>query len=256
MDFCELKKEQLKLASKVELREDFTSIKTIAGIECLSVANKILASVVVCSFPDLKVLEHKTYLLSDALPYQPGFTAYREMPAIIEAFNQLEQEPDVLIVKGDGILHPRRLGIASHLGLALNKATFGVQESLLLGRVEQGKIFLQNELLGFEVITREHANPLYVSPGHSISFGSVLRLVKETLLFPHKMPEPLHLAHKLGKKKLKEIIDLKKSEAVDGEKIGITEKTGNQEETSAFVENCSSEDSSRKIPEGVKESGD
>ena len=240
MDTFELKKEQLKLASKVELRDDFTTLGTIGGAECLAVGNKILASVVVCEFPSLKLLEHKTYFLSDALPYRPGFTAYREMPAIIEAFNQLEQEPDVLMVKGEGILHPRKCGLASHLGLALNKATFGVQETLILGRVEQGKIFLQNELLGFEVITREHSNPLFVSPGHLISLGSVLRIVKETLRFPHKMPEPLHLAHKLGKKILKEIMG--KTEIQNEEKSEISEEMQNH-----FVEQSA---------EGVKESGD
>ncbi len=219
MDTFELKNEQLKLASKVELREDFDTVKTIGGVECLAFGKKLLASVVVCELPSLKVLEHKTYVLHDPLPYQPGFTAYREMPAIIEAYNLLEQEPDVLIVKGEGVLHSRRLGLASHLGLALNKATFGVQENLILGRVEQGKIFVQNELLGFEVITREHAKPLFISPGHLISFGSVLRLTKETLRFPHKMPEPLHLAHKFGKRKLKDEIPNHKSQTPNTEKM-------------------------------------
>ena len=206
MDTFELKREQLKLAVKVELRDDCTTIKTIGGAECLAYGSKLLASVVVCEFPSLKVLEHKTYFLSDALPYQPGFTAYREMPALIEAYNQLEQEPDIFMVKGEGILHPRRIGLASHLGLALNKATFGIQENLFIGTVEQGKIFLNNELVGFEVMTREHAKSLYISPGHLVSLGSILRLTKETLRFPHKMPEPLHLAHKLGKRILKEKI--------------------------------------------------
>lgn len=224
MDTFELKQEQLKLAPKVELRDGFTSIKTIGAAESIAVGNKVLASVVVCEFPSLKILEHKTYLLSDALPYQPGFTAYREMPAIMEAYNQLEQEPDVLMVKGEGVLHPRRLGLASHLGLALNKATFGVQENLLLGRVEQGKIFLQNELLGFEVITREHAKPLFISPGHLISFGSVLRLTKETLRFPHKMPEPLHLAHKLGKRVVSGRVESGKQQVVSGNEIPNTKQ--------------------------------
>ncbi|MEK6846495.1 MAG: endonuclease V, partial [Nanoarchaeota archaeon] len=165
--------------------------------------NKLLACVVVCEFPSLKVLEQKTYLLHDPLPYQPGFRAYREMPAMIEAYNLLEQEPDVILVKGEGILHPRRLGIASHLGLSLNKPTIGVSQNLVLGKLEQGKIFFNNEICGFEVKTREYANPVYVTPGHLITLGSVLNIVAKTIVFPHKMPEPLHLAHKLMRKSVK-----------------------------------------------------
>lgn len=204
MDVVELKKEQLKLASKIVLRDGFPSIKTIAGVDCISVQDKLLACIVVCEFPSLRIIEKKTYLLNDALPYREGFQDYREMPAIIEAYNKLDQEPDVILVNGNGIVHPRKIGLASHLGLALNKATIGVAESLSLGRVEKGKIILYNEIMGFEIKTREFSKPVYVSPGHLVSLGSVLNVIPQTIQYPHKMPEPLHLAHKIGKKKVKE----------------------------------------------------
>lgn len=203
MDIFELKKEQLKLAPKVELRDSFSTIKAIGGMDCVSTADKILACVVVCEFPSMKLLETQAYLLDCPLPYHPGFQAYREMPAMIEAYNQLENEPDILIVSGSGIIHPRKLGIASHLGLALNKATIGVTEKLLYGRVEKGKIFLGTDICGFEIKTREFSHPVYVSPGHLISLGSVLNLLPKLIRFPHKMPEPIHLAHKLGRKKVR-----------------------------------------------------
>ena len=205
MDVVELKREQLKLASKIVLRDGFTSIKTIAGVDCIAVQDKLLACIVVCEFPSLRILEKKTYLLNDALPYREGFQDYREMPAIIEAYNKLDQEPDILLVNGNGIVHPRRIGLASHLGLALNKPTIGIAESLTLGRVEKGKIILYNEIVGFEIKTREFSKPVYVSPGHLISLGSVLNVIPQTIQYPHKMPEPLHLAHKVGKKKGKEM---------------------------------------------------
>jgi len=201
MDLVELKKEQLKLAAKIVLRDSFTSLKTIGGIDCVAQGNELIATVVVCEFPSMKVLETKTYVLADPFRYVPGFQAYREMPAMIEAYNQLEQEPDLLLVSGAGIAHPRRIGIASHLGLALNKATIGVAETLLVGNVEQGKILFENEIVGFEIRTREHSNPIYVSPGHLVSLGMALNTIPQTIQYPHKMPEPLHLAHKMARKK-------------------------------------------------------
>ncbi len=203
MDLLELKKEQRKLAAKISLQDGVSRPKTLGGIDCVSVGEKLLACVVVCEFPSLTLLEWKTYLLEAPLPYVPGFQAYREMPAMLEAYNLLEQEPDILLVSGAGIAHPRKLGLASHLGLALNKPTIGITESLLVGKVELGKIILTNEIVGFEIKTREHAKAIYVSPGHLVSLGMALNLISKTIRFPHKMPEPLHLAHKLGRKMAK-----------------------------------------------------
>lgn len=200
MDIIELKREQLKLSRKIELRDSFSKITTLGGISCLQMGEKLLASIVVCEYPSMRLKENKTCLLDFPLPYKQGFQAYREMPAMIEAVNQLEEEPDVLLVKGAGVLHPRRFGLASHLGLALNIPTIGVQDKLFHGNVENGKVFLGNEVAGFEVKTREHSNPVYISPGHLVSLGSVLNIVPKTIIFPHKMPEPLHLANKLGRK--------------------------------------------------------
>ncbi|MFH1276048.1 MAG: endonuclease V [Candidatus Woesearchaeota archaeon] len=207
MDTFELKKEQSRLARKIVLNDDFDKVKTIGGAVCVVSGNDLIASVVVCEFPSMKFIEKKTYSLPDPLPYQPGFSAYREMPALIEAYNLLEEEPDVLIIRGSGVLHPRRIGLASHLGLALNKPTIGVTEKLIIGRVENGKIFLGPDVCGFEVKTREHSKPVYISPGHLMSLGSCLHIIKESIQYPHKMPEPLHLAQKIGKKKVKLSID-------------------------------------------------
>ena len=206
LDTFELKREQLRLAKKVILRDDFNRIKTIGGINCAVVGDKILAYVVVCKFPSMEIVEKKKYLLTNPLPYKPGFQAYREMPAMIEAFNSLENEPDLVLVNGTGIAHPRKIGIASHLGLALNKPTIGVTQKLVFGKVDKSKIVLHNDIVGFEIITREHANPVYVSPGHLISLGSTLDTVSKIIKFPHKMPEPLHLAHKFSRKKAKKIL--------------------------------------------------
>jgi deoxyribonuclease V len=201
MDTFDLKKEQLKLAGKVVLNDGFSTVKTVGGAACFPLQDKLLACVVVCSYPELELLEKKYAVLNNPLPFISGFSAYREMPAIIEAYNELEQEPDLLCVVGSGRVHPRRLGIASHLGLALNTPCIGVAKNLLVGHVEQGKIHVGNEIAGFQMTTKEHAKPLFVSPGHLVSLGSTLRLMTQMVKPPHKMPEPLHVAHKYAKKK-------------------------------------------------------
>lgn len=102
----------------------------------------------------------------------------------------------------------------------MNKPTIGITKNLLLGRIESGKIMLDNDIVGFEIKTKEHANSLFVSPGHLVSLGSTLNIIPKTIQFPHKMPEPIHLAHKIAKKKLGELT----------KKTILTSKTINSEE--------------------------
>ena len=206
MDLYELKREQTRFADKVELQDSFSKIKTIGGVDCAQINNKLVASVVVCEYPSMKLLERKSFVLSDPLPYATGFLAYREMPAIIEAFNKLEQEPDLILVDGSGILHPRKFGLASHVGLSLNKPTIGVLKKPFVGRVELGKVYLGKDFVGFEIKTKEQASPLYISPGHQVSLGSCLKIVQDSIKPPHKLPEPIHLAHRFAKKKVKKVI--------------------------------------------------
>ncbi len=200
MDLLELKREQAKLSYRIKLEDSFQEIKTIGGAECQVVGNKLLATVVVCEFPSFKVKDQKNYILDNPLPFRQGFNAYREMPAIMEAFNQLDEEPDILLVKGEGVLHPRRIGLAAHLGLELNIPTIGVQEKLTFGNLQDGKVVVENDVLGFAVKTKDFSNLLIISPGHKIAVETVLELIPKTILPPHKLPEPLHLAHKLGRK--------------------------------------------------------
>ena len=196
VDLGKLKEEQLKLAKKVILTDSVKKITNIAGADQTYIDNKVVSAIVVCDYKTFEVIERKYAVVDAKIPYISSFLFYRDGPAIIEAFNKLENKPDVLILKGNGILHPRRIGMASHVGILLDTATVGVTKNLMLGQIGENTIYVEKEARGYELITREHAKPLYVSPGHKISLKKSLEVVKKCLKFPHKLPEPLHLAHK------------------------------------------------------------
>lgn len=195
LSFEKLKEEQLKIAKKVVLKDSFEDVITLGGADCAFFENKIVASVIVCD-RSFAVLEKQHAVLDLKIPYIPGLLFYREGPAIAEAFSKLEHKPTVLMCDGNGILHPLRIGLASHLGVLLDQPTIGISKNLLCGNVEHGKVRLGDEILGREVKTKEHARPLYVSPGHNISMKTSVELVSSSIKPPHKLPEPLHLAHK------------------------------------------------------------
>ena len=205
VDFGELKKEQLKLAKKVSIVDSVKNIKTIGGVEQINLGKKIISSVVVCDYKSLKEIESQYVVVEGKIPYKNSYLFYKEGIAALEAFNKLENKPDVLFVQANGILHPRRIGMASHIGMLLDMATIGVTKSLLVGQARENTIYVDKEARGYKLITKEHANPIYISPGHKISLKSSLEVVKSCIKFPHKLPEPLHLAQKYGKKVKKEL---------------------------------------------------
>lgn len=125
----------------------------------------------------------------------------------LPCWNEQGLRTHFLLVKGEGINHLRKIGIALHLGLVFNVPTIGVMTHQITGTVEQGKIMLHHELIGFEVSTKEHANSLYIAPRYKITFGSVLQIIPKTIKLPPKIPEPLYLAHQIGKKKEKGLLE-------------------------------------------------
>lgn len=206
IDFDALKKEQLKLAEKVITTDSFENIKTVGGADQAYIGNKVISAIAVCDYKGLKLIEEKYAVVDAKIPYKSGFLFYRDGPAVMEAFNKLENKPDVLIVEANGILHPRRIGMASHVGILLDIATIGVTKNLMLGEVREKTIYVEKEARGYELITKEHARPIYISPGNKISLKTSLEVVKNSLRQPHKLPEPLHLARKYGNKIKKELL--------------------------------------------------
>jgi deoxyribonuclease V len=200
MNVRDLKKEQLKLAKKVIVKDDFDELTYVGGCDQAFVDNKVISAVVVLDLKTLEVVEKKYAAVDAPIQYIPGFLSYRESPAVVEAVAKLDQKPDVLMIDANGILHPRRIGMASHLGILLDMPTIGVAKKLLLGDEEDGKIVVEGEKRAAVLKTKEHAKPIYVSPGHRVSLRTALDTVKKCMVEKHKLPEPLHEAHKYSNK--------------------------------------------------------
>lgn len=195
-DFNKLKEEQLKLAKKVVLKDSFEKLEMVGGADCAYAQSAVIAAIVVCDYKAMEVKERAFAVVKADVPYVKGFLAYREGHAISEAYAKLENKPDVLIFDGNGILHPRRCGLASHMGILLDQPSIGIAKQLLVGEVKGNKVYVDDEARAELVATREHSKPIYVSPGHKISLKTSVEIVKSCLRFPHKLPEPLHLAHR------------------------------------------------------------
>ncbi|MEK6983908.1 MAG: endonuclease V [Nanoarchaeota archaeon] len=196
VDFDKLKEEQLKLANNIVTKDSFDKIRLIAGVDCAFSHDKIIAVIVICDYKTMELKEKVFAVVSAKVPYLKGFLAYREGPAISEAYSRLGNRPDMMLFDGNGILHPRRCGLASHLGVSLEQASIGIAKQLLIGEVKGNIVYVDKEARAKLIVTREHSRPVYVSPGHKVSLKTSVDIVKNCLRFPHKLPEPLHLAHR------------------------------------------------------------
>jgi len=205
LDLKKLEKEQENLAKQLEIKDsiDFSVADRIGAIDNAFFQNKIISACVLLN-PEMEILEQE--YLSDKLrfPYISGFRAYRELPSMIEAFNKLEEKPDVVFVSGHGITHAR-LGLASHFSLSTQVPTIGIANSLLIGEVKNNFIMLKGKKVGKILVEKPGAKPLYVSPGNLISVETAYELAKKFIRLPHKLPEPLHIAHKYSRDIRKEL---------------------------------------------------
>ncbi|MCD6403306.1 MAG: endonuclease V [Candidatus Aenigmarchaeota archaeon] len=189
-----LLKSQLMMKKRIVLEDSFDKLTTVGGVDQAFLNDKIISSIVVCDFKTLRVVEKVSSISTAKFPYIPGFLSFREGPTIVKAFKKLKTKPDVLLVDGNGILHPRFIGLASHVGVVLDIPTVGVAKSLLTGIVKNCIVYIDNKPVGFQLYTKKGCNPIYVSPGHRVSLETSLEIVKRCLK-GHKLPEPLRLAH-------------------------------------------------------------
>lgn len=200
----ELREIQKEILKGISLKDQFTEIKLIAAFDITFTKNKYACSSLVFEYPSLKLIEKKNSTGEELMPYSPNFSAFREGPQIIELFKQLENKPDILITNSHGALHPNKVGLASYIGVLLNKPTIGVFKNLIFGRLDQDNILFDQDLKGKALKTKEHAKPVFITPGHGISIESSYKIIKNTIR-DHKMPLPIHLAHKYANKLKKQL---------------------------------------------------
>jgi deoxyribonuclease V len=166
----------------------------------------LYAAVVLLRLPDLAEVERQSEVARAAFPYVPGLLSFREAPALLRCFRKLTSRPDLVMIDGQGIAHPRRIGIASHLGLVLDLPTIGCAKSILCGRYELGKLGLRRgsvaplvdrgEEVGQAVRTRDGVNPVFVSVGHNIDLATAV-VVALRCGGGYRIPEPTRQAHML-----------------------------------------------------------
>jgi deoxyribonuclease V len=180
-------------------------IKHVAGID-ISIRNEqAIAAIVVLDFKTLEVVDYALHTGPVPFPYVPGLLSFRECPAIIAAAKKLRIEPDLLMVDGHGISHPRRMGIAAHIGLLFDKPTIGCAKSRLTGKHEEPDLAAgyytdlwdEDELIGAVLRTKVNCLPLYISVGHKIELQTALDLVVECGR-GYRLPEPTRRAHQIA----------------------------------------------------------
>ena len=195
---------QRALSSEIRLMPLTKAVRTVAGAD-VSYSRKsrdIYAAVLVFSFPDLDLIERALAADRVEFPYVPGLLSFREAPVLSKAFRKIRNRPDVIMFDGQGIAHPRRMGLASHMGLLLDCPSIGCAKTRLVGvhppvPEERGSGVLltdRGRVVGGVVRTRDRVKPVFVSPGHAITVDDSIRLVLSCCR-GYKLPEPTRQAH-------------------------------------------------------------
>lgn len=206
---------QSQLAKQLESRDRIDPVTYIAGVDIGFEEEGAVtrAAVVVVKWmpeeaPRLPVVEQVVHREPTRMPYIPGLLSFREIPAALGAFAKLKAQPQLVMVDGQGIAHPRRLGVAAHLGLWLDLPTIGIAKSRLTGKhAEVGEargdwvpLMAGQEVIGAVLRSRAKVKPVFVSPGHRLSLETSLEWVMRCL-GPTKLPEPTRLADRLASRR-------------------------------------------------------
>ena len=206
---AEARQIQAELAGQVSLTDAVSrdAITTVAGIDnaYVKVAGEHLAcaAVVALTFPALEVIETAIAWRPVTFPYVPGLLSFREVPAVLAACAELTTTPDVLLCDGQGYAHPRRFGLASHLGVLLARPTIGCAKSRLIGRFEEPAdrfgastpLVDRGEVVGATLRIRPGRDPLFISPGHLVNVETAVAIALACSREGDAMPVPTQLAH-------------------------------------------------------------
>lgn len=195
---------QRKLAAAVSQAKPDTPLRWVAGVDAAFTESRCLAGVVLWDLRCRRVVEAHTATRPLRFPYIPGLLSFREMPAVVAALRKLSQPPDLILCDGQGLAHPRRFGIACHLGVVLGVPTIGCAKSRLIGahlcpsrpRGSRQPLFEGQERIGTVLRTQDGVRPVYVSVGHRIDLASAEELVLRCAV-EYRLPEPTRLADQL-----------------------------------------------------------
>ncbi|HKV47682.1 MAG TPA: deoxyribonuclease V [Candidatus Acidoferrales bacterium] len=202
---------QLRLRDRVEVSDRFGKICKVAGADiALDLERKIaVAGVIVYSYPEMKEIERVWAKRPLTFPYVPGLLSFREIPTLTAAFAKLKNRPDLVFVDGHGFAHPRRVGIASHLGMVLDCPTVGCAKSVLCGEAEEpadefgavSELEHKEEVIAIALRSRVGCKPIYISTGHRVSLESAVRFAL-SVLDGLRVPRPTREADRfVGKMK-------------------------------------------------------
>ena len=201
---------QRSLAASVVRSDALGPVRRVAGVDVgFEDGNTVTrAAVVVLDFPALTVVDRALARRPTTFPYVPGLLSFRELPAVLDAFERLALLPDLILCDGQGLAHPRRFGIACHLGIWLDRPTIGVAKSRLIGTHEevpttqgaQRPLMDRGECIGAVLRTRTGVQPLYISIGHRISLPTAVDYVLRCTT-RYRLPETTRAAHKLASQK-------------------------------------------------------
>lgn len=204
---ADAKRTQQELVSKVIRSNELEAVNYVAGVDVgFEDKGKITrAAVAVLSYPDLALHEKAIIRTSTCFPYVPGYLSFRELPGVLEALSHLKTTPDVILCDGQGIAHPRRFGLACHLGVITGIPTIGVAKSRLIGTYDEPglckgdwePLLDKEETIGAVLRTRDNVSPLFVSIGHRVDLETAIHYVLNcTTQF--RLPETTRWAHKLA----------------------------------------------------------
>lgn len=198
-----LRQEQIEKAQQIILEDQQETPTLIAGADVGFEEGGAVtrAAIVIFRYPSFEIIEYQIARIPTTLPYIPGLLSFRECPALLEAWKNLKQKPALIFVDGQGIAHPRRLGVASHFGLLVDTPTIGVAKSRLCGvdkiiSEDAGSydtLMDKNEQIGWIYRSKKRCKPLYISPGYKVSMKGALQWV-ERCMKGYRLPEPTRWA--------------------------------------------------------------
>lgn len=195
---------QDEYASEVERSDRLGALRHVAGVDIgfEDDGRTTRAALVILSFPELALVEHVIARRPTRFPYVPGLLSFREIPALLQALDQAGTEPDLILCDGQGIAHPRRFGLACHLGVLTDRPTIGVAKQRLIGHYREPPqrrgawtaLLDQGETVGAALRSRADAQPVFVSIGHRVSLPTAVRLVMACTT-RYRLPETTRYAH-------------------------------------------------------------